>query len=248
MTNSINWNIESMRVTTFQRGSFDTRSLETWLESTSENLPIQVSKTGASCLGVSRSPNGFIRANWNGHRFDVVLTSGQPDAVAHIASFTEVKRLFGWLVDAVPRMENLPVVDRIALGVILTASVESDEQGIDLLRPVIRGLEVDPRVRDFLYRANYPIGSHSREGVNINRLATWSVGQVQIVQLQIRPDGSQNQQVAVLIPKAIRLELDISTDQSVMLDADSEVVARLLTELEQMATDIADNGESSMLA
>ena len=48
-------------------------------------------------------------------------------------------------------------------------------------------------------------------------------------------------------PTAIRLELDINTDKTVRLEANSEVIAQFLSEMEIVATNIADNGESSML-
>ena len=246
MPNSINidWNIESIRVTGFHRGSFNTRSLESWLETVSENEPIQVNKTGQSFDGVSRSPDGFIRVNWNGNRFDVRLTPEQPALATQIAPFTEVQRLFVRYVDAVPRIENLPIMDRIALGVVLTASVENEEQGMELLRPAICGLNVDPRVRDFLYRANYPFESQTIIGTRINHLATWSVGQLQTVKVQIGPDGSQTQETVDTAPMSIRLDLDFSTDQFTSLEADSELLARLLTELGVQVIDFANNGES----
>jgi hypothetical protein len=245
---NINWNIESIRVTAFHRGTFNTRSLETWLETTSENVPTQVNKTAASFSGVSRSPDGFfIRADWNGNRFDVMLTPVQPETVAYLAPFNEARRLFDRFVDSVPHIESLPAVDRIALGVILTASVDDEGQGINLLRPAIHGLQIDPRARDFLYRVNYPSESRNREGVNINRLATWSVGKVQTIQIQLRPNGSQIQETVNEMPTAIRLELDINTDKSIRLEANSEVIAQFLSEMEVVATNIANNGESSML-
>jgi hypothetical protein len=244
---NIDWNIESIRVTGFHSGTFNTRSIETWLETTSENVPIQVNKTSSSFSGVSRTTDGFIRADWSGKRFNVILTPEQPEADPFLAPFNEARRLFALFVDSVPKIESLPFMDRVALGVILYASVVDEEQGIKLLRPAIHGLQIEPHARDFLYRVNYPIESLTRQDVNINRLVTWSVGQVQMIQIQVRSDGSQAQETVNVMPMAIRLELDISTDQNFMLEANPEEVAQLLSEMEAITTNIADNGESSML-
>ena len=44
-SNSIDWQIESIRVTAFVNGQLNPSMLETWLEEVSENSPSQISKT-----------------------------------------------------------------------------------------------------------------------------------------------------------------------------------------------------------
>lgn len=246
-TPSINWRLESTRVTMFSDDAFNSRSLETWLETIGENPPIHVNKTPTSFLGVSRSHNGLIQAVWNDKRLDLTLIPEKADALPYIAPFEEAKQLFASFVEAAPRIKDLPPVNRIALGLVLTAPIETDKQAIDLLKTVIHSLQVDSGVRDLLYRANYPSQSHSKEGLAINRLATWSGGQVQALQLRIRAANSQIEEATTLAPTyAIRLELDINTDQSETLHADPDLVLRLLSELRKIAANIANNGEPSI--
>ena len=58
-SNSIDWQIESIRVTAFFNGQLNPGMLETWLEKVSENSPSQVNKTPSSFSGISRSTAGF---------------------------------------------------------------------------------------------------------------------------------------------------------------------------------------------
>ena len=103
----------------------------------------------------------------------------------------------------------------------------------------IVGLNLPESARDFLYRVNHPYKSRTVDGLNLNRLATWSVGKVQVIRVQINPDGSQDQQTISEAPPAIRLELDINTDEAVQLGADLERLRNLLDELKAIALNVA---------
>jgi len=245
-SNSINWQIASIRVTAFVNGQLNPSMLETWLEKVSENSPSQISKTPSSFIGVSRSTAGFLRTNWTANRLDVVLSSEEPGSDQTIAPISEVTPLFGRIVDRVPEIGELALIDRLALGVVLSFQVSSESEGLKILSSSIVGLNLPESARDFLYRVNHPCKSRTLNGLNINRLATWSIGKVQVIRFQINPDGSQDQQTISEAPMAIRLELDINTDQAVQLGADLERLRNLLDELKAIALDVAFDGEATM--
>jgi len=245
-SSSIDWQIESIRVTAFVNGQLNPDMLETWLEEVSENSPSQISKAPSSFSGVSRSTMGFLRTNWNANRLDVILTSEQPQSGQTIAPISEATSLFSRFVDRIPEIGELAPVDRLALGLIFTFPVPGDSEGLEILSQNIVSLNITRSARDFLYRVNYPYNSVTVNSLNLNRLATWSVGHNMIIQFQISQDGSQSQQIISTSPVAIRLELDINTDQTMQLGANSEQIMSLLNELKTIAMDIAIGGEATM--
>lgn len=245
-SNSIDWQIESIRVTAFVNGQLNPDMLETWIREVSENSPSQISKTSSSFIGVSRSAAGFLRTTWNANRLDVTLSSEQPQSSHTIAPMSEAASLFSRFVDRVPEIGELAPVDRLALGLLLTFQVPSESAGLEILSPSIVSLNLPPSARDFLYRVNHPYRSLSVEGLNLNRLATWSVGQVQLIQIVLNPDGSQVQQTISEAPSAIRLELDINTDKAMQLGAKNELLRNILNELKTIAVGVAIGGEATM--
>lgn len=245
-SNSIDWQIENIRVTAFVNGRLNPGMLENWIGEISENSPSQVSKTPSSFIGVSRSTAGFLRVNWNTNRLDVTLSPEQPQSSQTIAPISELTSLFSRFVDRIPEIGELAKVDRVALGLVLTFQVSSESEGLEILSPSIVNLDLPPSARDFLYRVNHPYESRTLDGLKLNRLATWSVGQVQVIQVQINPDGSQVQQIISEAPFAIRLELDINTDNAIQLGANSERLRDLLNKLKAIALDVAIKGEAAM--
>ena len=89
-SNSIDWQIENIRVTAFVNGRLNPGMLENWIGEISENSPSQVSKTPSSFIGVSRSTAGFLPVNWNTNRLDVTLSPEQPQSSQTIAPISEL--------------------------------------------------------------------------------------------------------------------------------------------------------------
>ncbi len=248
-TNSTNWNIESMRFTAFINGQLNPSMLEAWLEQASENSPSQVNKAPNSFSGVSRrSTTGFLRTIWKGDRLDVTISPENPlDTIQTIASISEADSLLGWFVQQIPEIKELPPIDRLAFGLILVIPVASQSQGTEILSENIASLKLKPSARDLIYRVNYPHESQVSRGVSLNRLATWSVSNIQIMEFRLNPDGSQGQKVVSEGELAARLELDINTDKESKLGANSELLRSLLDELTKIALDVARSGEATLL-
>jgi hypothetical protein len=243
----ITWLIESIRITGFLRTSPKARYLEEWLEKISENVPIQVTKTNTSFSGVAKTSNGFLRMDFGANRLDTLLLPDDPESNNTVGDFGSINELFAKYVERFPEIMNFPIFDRLAVGLVLTCNVENEANGLERLKLAINGLSLDSRVHDFQYRSNIPYSCASIEGFSINRLATWSVGQVQTIQVKIGSDASQIQEIVRLAPIAIRLELDINTDKDLKIGADSEKTKLLLGEYKTQALKLATFGEKAML-
>ncbi len=247
ISNNIDWQIESIRVTAFVNGPLNPSMLETWLEQVSENSPSQVSKMPSSFDGVSRSTAGFLHVNWNANRLDVIISSEEPQSNQTIAPISEADSFFNRFVDRVPEIGDLALIDRIALGLVLSFPVPSESEGLKILSSSIVGLKLPESAQDFLYRVNHPCRSRIVDDLKLNRLATWSIGKMRVIRHQINLDGSQDDQIISESPLAIRLDLDINTDQAVQLGAELDQLRNILDELKQISLNIAFAGEAAML-
>jgi len=136
-------------------------------------------------------------------------------------------------------------VDRVAYALILNFQVQNEEEGLDLLAKLLTRVKLSAASRDLLYRVNIPLSSKSLPGVSLNRLATWCVAQIQILQVKSNLDAP-----GILLnlnpdkPFSIRLEMDLSTDSTKQLSSSSAVIEKLLHELSDIAAEIALHGES----
>lgn len=246
-SNSIDWQIESIRVTTFLNGPLNPSLLETWLEKVSGNSPLQVNKTISAFDGISKSSDGFLRTTWRSNRLDVTISSEDSQIGQTIAPVAEAQSLFSRYVDSLPEIGDLVLVDRIAVGLVLSFQVASEPEGIRLLSGNIVSLNPTESSRDFLYRVNHPSSSRFVDGLKINRLATWSVGKRRVIRHQVNTDGSQDDQIISEAPLAIRLELDINTDETFQLGFELVKLKNVLDELMEIAENIAIAGETIML-
>lgn len=122
----------------------------------------------------------------------------------------------GWFRDLMHRWFPLsPEIRRLAFAGVLLQPVRTRDEGYELLNSYLRWLDLDPQATDFLYRINRKVPSNSGvEGLEINRLMTWSVGRFAIlVRSQLIGElaegaGAQTDREERL---ACVLELDINT-------------------------------------
>jgi len=240
----INWQIDSIRTTIFFKNSLNPNNLEGWLSKVSEYPPLQINKMPLAFNSVSKSSPGFLRVNMADNRLDILLSPEELRSNQTIAPFSEISSLFSQFVDNIPDIAEMPLVDRLAVGVVLSLQVTSNEEGVEIISPHISGVDLPITARDFLYRINLPSKSQVIDDLSINRLAVWSIGYAQLVHVQINSNGSQSQEVFTENNPTIHLELDINTDGGTQIGANTDQLRVLLSELKSIALSVANNGES----
>lgn len=242
----IDWQIESARVTAFLNDQLDPDRLEEWVNKLSENLPLQVTKTPSSFSSISTRSNQILNVEWDGNsnRFNASVSASPQLGESTIAPISEVSSVITAFVDSIPKILKPGLINRIALGVVLNHEVADEAQGLQILGPYLEGrVTIASLSTDFLYRVNEPAMSESINDLYINRLRTWSVGSVRILQYDLGHSNSQARIVSSS-PIAIRLELDINSDASKPLEVDDAQYGLLLSELEKIALGIAGVGDA----
>ena len=157
-----------------------------------------------------------------------------------------VNTLGPWKVALPPFLElmkawlrSAPGLKRLALGIVLTAPVSSREEGYGALERFLP-FKPDPESSDLLFQTNKRIGSHSLEGVQLNRLSKWSVGQRQLILFALTGGTSGSVQPSDSV-SACRLELDLNTAaEAGPLPGDK--LEELLEELADLGKRVANDG------
>ena len=141
------------------------------------------------------------------------------------------------------QLETFPLINRVALGVILTQPVETKREGYQRLSTYIPSVHIDiENTSDFHYQINRP--RSSRSGVpdlRINRLTKWSVALWRGATISMGPESVQHSMGREHF--ACRLELDINTAPGLTAEIARENLPRILEELADLADEIAREGD-----
>jgi len=241
------WNIESLRLTNFVDNEFDPKNLEKWLIDISGEQPIQINKNISSFFGLSKLQTSIVKLAWQQNRIDLIKNSDAPhieNNIGHFSSFSEhcEKHILKYF-----QMGNCPLLDRLALGVILYLPVASNEEGIKKITPLLKSVKNIKNSEDFSFRINWPIRSTIAGGIKINRLMTWAIRSVKILQIDPQKGIATNITSSTPPELQIRLEIDLSTDQKLdrklSLDQQKEVVNYLI----KIVNILAESGEKGLL-
>jgi hypothetical protein len=132
--------------------------------------------------------------------------------------------------------EQFPSIRRLALGVLLVEPTETVETGYARLRHFIDAVP-QGEATDFLYQVNRYRPSGVMEGLNINRLAKWSVSQLQLFTV------SAGMQSAAPPLSVVTLDLDVNTSAEFSGHIPPASVGPLLEDLQSAANEIATRGD-----
>ncbi len=247
----IEWNVLVARLTVFPESLTDNSHADWWKVVTGSEPENEQRRpregiaeyTGTARIGDSRDVSLILgtrldRTDWVIRALDRVdATTGAPELLGAVSTvlpeFTSL--LTPWLTTKSP-----PAL-RVALGVQLTAIVDTPERGYELLLPYLP-LKVEPTgISDLLFRINRPRRSKSLEDdTMINRLSTWSVGKFSTFVVPISGGGTPRPGSSVF---GCRLELDISTEQGRTTPLPTAEISGLLNELATLSLEIAEEGD-----
>ncbi|HZD55590.1 MAG TPA: hypothetical protein VE136_02610 [Anaerolineales bacterium] len=160
-----------------------------------------------------------------------------------LGNFPEAITKFQPLVQEWLKSELCPELIRIAFGVILLSPVENEIDGFSRLSEYIQSLDIDPHnVSDLMYQINrWRVSKTGNPGIKLNRLNKWSVSVHQVVGFQL--GGVRLNPLLGERNFAIKLELDINTDQSNENSISKDRYRPILNELIELAVEIVEEGD-----
>ncbi len=172
------------------------------------------------------------RVDW---LFSAIATGGPDDRV--LGDFPAASEPFRTAISRWAASEHFPAVNRLALGIGLSEPTESRETGHARLRDFI-SVVPEGQTTDFLYQVNRPRpGSAGVPNLSVNRLAKWSVPQVQLLTL-----SSAAAPILAAPRTLVNLELDVNTSGDFTRRIPPDSLGAVLDDLWAGVAEIAANG------
>src|SRR5262249_25069814 len=126
---------------------------------------------------------GQLSLGYSGQRIDIVLgpqpTEPDPAAekptLASVGPWPAVAEEFANMITSWLPTVRFPVI-RLGLGAVLLHQTDTREQAYEILDDCLVSVTLsDPvRMRDFIYRINWPLESSVQRGLSLNRITAWS--------------------------------------------------------------------------
>ena len=245
------WQAENLRLSVFMVDPIDPLQTRSW-ERLVGSVPDELRTQPPQQLVTEEGPflNGRLRVETRGNRFDWRLfpdlkqlnSSFEFPSLGSYAAAEEGFRnlMLKWL-------DGCPAIHRIAYGAILLLPANDVSDTYKILADLLPAVEIDiESTRDFTYRINRR--RHSRygiEGLEINRLSTWSAVQIIGAVVDVSASGHTAPKVTQL-PNSrniCRLELDINTAPEHTAELRKDFVNGIFNELVDMGNEIATRGE-----
>ena len=241
------WDVDTLRLTVFHPPLSGPSAVEEIWERVAGHKPESIDKRPREAITRVTGkigPNGFLltialeRLDWlirptlePSHVLGTALTVKNAENILPV-----LKRSLQHSLDV------LPSVTRLAFGPVLIRQVDSPKSGLSELADFIHISDLDSlEGTDFTYKINRRKSSTAIPNVLINRLATWSMGQIEGVEVVGKP--SAGPQVSSARSSFVRtLHLDVNTVSNT-LNTSNENIPDLFEELVQMAVDLAQSGD-----
>ena len=135
-------------------------------------------------------------------------------------------------------VRSCPPTQRLAFGAVLLFPVQDPAEGNKILTELLPALKIDMDMHDLLYRVNRRRHSRTIEGVELNRLSTWSIAS--ILEIRVEVQGSERVESTVT-GNVCRLELDVNTAPQPTQRIDD--LAGIFEELVDLGNEIAAKGD-----
>jgi hypothetical protein len=191
---------------------------------------------------------GTLSLAYSGSRVDVILnatlreTTDAPE-LPSVGPWSDASVSFRddnvkkWL-----EQTTVPIV-RLAFGAILLHQVDSRESAYKKLDELLISVTADPKMRELLFRCNWPVESKAVHGLMINRITAWAAVRAAQSRLQVTGESFNVSPGPEL--DAVRLEIDHNTDQANSKPFDKGQLVPIFQELMQLAQQNAEKGEVS---
>jgi hypothetical protein len=247
------WQVEALRLTGFPSPAARVQPESWWRDVTNESPEIRTSqlKTGG-LKDEGTYGRGKLTLAVAPTRIDWILTTvadEKPEAPGfrHLGQFIQTLESFQCLMERWLEFTAFPLMQRLAFGAVLLQPVESLQEGYRQLGMYLPFVKLDPEPSsDFLYRINRSRNSSiGIDGLQINRLSTWSVASTALVEFSAAALArGAIRSIPGLTLFACRLEVDINTAAEFPGEFSAEQSRRIFHELIDLGREIAQEGDA----
>lgn len=243
---ALEWTAETLRLSLFFPNPVKVVEAD-WKTITGQDEPQTIQNVAARRTLAGPFLDGVLQINGIGQRIDCVLLPKSPTEAVEEGYIPQVGSLpaaCAAFVDATkPWIESVqePVL-RIAVAGTALARCDNVQDAYTKLLKMLQSVKGDPeRMRELVFRINWPTTSTKMQGLVLNRITTWSILQIQL-QLMVRTGQSTvlNETPATQV---IRFEFDHNTDAGRTEPFDRATLVPIYEELVALALENAEKGE-----
>jgi hypothetical protein len=243
---ALEWTAETIRLSLFFSDNVKT-TIADWKKVTGQDEPQTIQSVAARRSFIGPFQGGVLQINAVGPRLDVILLPKAPtDTVEEgfvptigpllEASAEFVKATSEWITQI-----EQPII-RLAVAGAALARCENIQDAYNKLLAMLSSVKGDPeKMRELIFRVNWPLNSRRSNGLMLNRITTWAVFQVQ---LQVMVQAGSKTVVNDTPPaQVIRLEFDHNTNADRVEPFDPAALVPIYEELVELALENAEKGE-----
>lgn len=244
------WETESLRFTAFPMATSPIEDVGWWQRLVGQPPEVEVKRPregGIRAEGAFEA--GRLILETLPFRIDLHLIPSpevwaRASGFAAIGKFIEILGPFAHLTNKWLSLDSCPEIQRIALGAVLFAPVDSKEAGYRQLAAYLPSVDIDAEhSTDLLYQINRPRKSTTEiSNPAINRLTKWSVAITFGAGLFVEPTQISYHETAQK-HVACRLELDISTTGGRREPLRRDRIPSILSEFMDVAKEIVTEGD-----
>ncbi len=240
------WVTEQLRLSAFSNGPIPATERD-WQKITGQEEAENRTAIAGGKMFSGTFQGGTLSLAYSGLRADIILN-------ATLKETTEEPQLpsFGRWSDTSVSFRNtvskwleetaVPIV-RLAFGATVLHQVATREAAYKTLDELLISVEANPKMRELLFRCNWPSESKAVPGLMINRITTWSAIRASQSRLQITGESFNVSPGPEL--NAVRLEIDHNTDQAISEPFDRARLVPIFQELVELARQNVERGEVS---
>jgi hypothetical protein len=239
------WTSESIRLSLFSSQAVKL-SADTWKVLTGQIEPEQEQKGAGRHVFAASMLGGQFALGAIANRCDIILSpvpqADAPDGyIPSVGHWPSILESFQKLTE--PFLEQLPFpVTRMAFAPVLVHPFKERLDAYKAFVSLVKSIEQPAdKLRDVVFRVNWPRNSAAVNGLELNRISTWSVLQFHM-QLFV-PDGGVPSSFVQDLTYGLRLELDHNTDARHAVPFDAGRLVPIYQELTNLALQNALEGE-----
>ena len=244
----MSWQCERLRLTAFTTEVISPNKQNWWKDvvSKSPDKTTEDHKSG-SYIQVGEYEEGQLTLGIQGKRVDWIYSvkielDKNREIIPSIGEFNASLKEFRKLTDNILKLEDLPIINRLAFGASLFDPVRNHNVGYKKISKFLPSIKLSPKSSDFSYRINRPRNSKINiNGLKINRLTTWLVSIYRKIGLTAVAEVTGEQDINDLY--ALHLDLDINTTGEKIVKLPKKRLTEIRNELFAMGTEISIKGD-----
>jgi hypothetical protein len=235
---ALDWAAETVRLSLFFSDAVKSSNAD-WKRVTGQEEPETTQTVAARRTMIGPFQGGVLNMTSVGPRIDCILLPRAPTETVEEGYVPTIGALAPVCADFVKATSGFvaafvkPIL-RVAFAGTTMARCENPQEAYSQLLGLLKSVKGDPaKMRELVFRINWPVNSRTLKDLTLNRITSWAVLQIQL-QLMVQT-GTKTVVSETPATHVIRMEFDENTDAERSEPFDPTTLVPIYEELEQIS-------------